>query len=246
MSRIYLRTDKSWGRTVEKGFDHPMTIAPVRLSHVLSRIDLQPPGGLLSREESTEREPVIPLELLETVSAGLSEALAAAGPDQEVVVMAVLETKRWGVFDHDYLTSFVAYIRDERLFLHFNHVGWEIPKSRDDRVPEPRAGRHPQRFRLYPGTALTLVDQHSLAIDWRDAVFAEASRVRVGPGGELQRREILMETPPDELQPVRNQLPDTLSPEQLRALADLEEARREGRITEAVYRTRRAEILGGR
>ena len=40
-------------------------------------------------------------------------------------------------------------------------------------------------------------------------------------------------------------LPENLSPEQLRSLADIEEARRAGKITETEYRARRRAILGG-
>ena len=40
-------------------------------------------------------------------------------------------------------------------------------------------------------------------------------------------------------------LPENLSPEQLRSLADIEEERRAGRITETEYRARRRAILGG-
>ena len=247
-TEIFLRADSRWLRPVEKGHSHPAAISAVRLSHILSRLDVKPPRNFFPTFGDTDqRVAAIETELIQELAKGISEALAQAGPDQEVVVMAVHETKRWGVFDHDYLTSFVAYVREERLYLHFSHFDWEIPKRRDDRLPEPRVGRNPQHFRLYPGTALTLVDEQSVAVDWRDAVFAQASRIQVGPGGELERREILAEDPSVEALPAPGaSLPDNLSPEQLRALADLEEDRRAGRITEAVYRSRRREVLEGR
>lgn len=247
LTQIHLRSEVRWTTPVEKGFDHPAALAPVRLAHILSRVDVKPPEGWLPRiGKEKERVPAIDAELLPMVSEGLSKALAEADPDQEVVVMAVRETKRWGIFDHDYLTSFVAYVRGEQLYLHFNHFDWEIPNRRDDRLPEPRVGRQPQRFRLYPGEALTLVDTHSVAVDWQHPVFAEATRMRVTPGGEVIRREILLESPPEDAarSAPLGTLPDALSPEQLRALADLEEARREGRITEAEYRAKRRDLLG--
>ena len=111
--------------------------------------------------------------------------------------MAIRDTERWGVFDHDYLTSFVAFVRDERLYVHLSRHDWEIPKTRDERVPEPRGGDHPQRFKLYAGTAMSLVSDQSVAVDWRDPVFARPSRTRVLPSGEVVRREILMESPPE-------------------------------------------------
>jgi hypothetical protein len=242
---VFLRSDSRLFRTVEKGFDHPVTIAPVRVAHTHSRLDLRPPKGvLISVEEDRERVGAIETAMLYTIGEGISNALATASSDQEVVVMAIEQTERWGIFDHDYLTSFVAYVRDDRLYIHLSRFRWEIPKRRDDRIPEPRAGDHPQRFRLLSGTAMSLVSDQAVAIDWRDPVFARPSRTRILPSGEVTRREILMESPPevDEIDDPVRAMPD-LSPEQLRDLADVEEDRREGRITETEYQVRRRRIL---
>jgi hypothetical protein len=243
---IFLRSDVRWMSPIDKGYSHPVTIAPVRVAHILSRIDLRPPKGvLLSFEGDKERVPAIQTEMLYTIAEGVSKALAQAEPSQEVVVMAIRDTQRWGVFDHDFLTSFVAYVRDERLYVHLARHDWEIPKQRDERIPEPHIGDHPQRFKLYAGTAMSLVSNQSVAIDWRDPVFARPSRTRVLPSGEVVRREILMESPPevDDLDDPVLRMPDDLSPQQLRDLADVEEDRREGRITETEYRSRRRAIL---
>jgi hypothetical protein len=245
--QVFLRSDVRWMRTVEKGYSHPVTIAPVRVAHILSRIDLKPPGGfLVSFEGDKERVPAISTDALYTVAEGVSKALAAADPNQEVVVMVIRDTKKWGIFDHDFLTSFVAYARDERLYVHRSRHDWEIPKTRDERIPEPRVGDNPQRFKLYTGTAMALVSDRSVAIDWRDPVFAHPTRARVLPSGEVERREVLMESPAEvqDTDPAMK-LPENLSPEQLRSLADLEEERRAGKITETEYRARRRAILGG-
>ena len=245
--RVFLRSDTRWMRTVEKGYSHPVTIAPVRVAHILSRIDLKPPGGfLVSFEGDKERVPAIGTNELFTVAEGVSKALAAADPNQEVVVMVIRDTKRFGVFDHDYLTSFVAYAKDERLYVHLSRHDWEIPKTRDERIPEPQVGDNPQRFKLYAGTAMALVSDQSVAIDWRDPVFAHPTRTRVLPSGKVERREVLMESP-DEVQDTdpAMKLPENLSPEQLRSLADIEEQRRAGKITETEYRAHRRAILGG-
>jgi len=245
MTRIFLRSEVRWTSPVEKGYSHPVVIAPVRVSHILSRLDMRPPQGWLPTfGDDKERVPALEAEAIQMLAEPLAKALAEADSTQQVVVMAVRETKRWGVFDHDFLTSFVVYARDGRLYLHFSHFDWEIPDRRDERLPEPSVGHNPQRFSLYPGTALSLLeDRQSVAIDWRDPIFAQATRIQVGPGGELRRREILMEDPtvaaPD------YGLPADLSPEQLRDLADLEEQRRAGRVTEADYRARRRDILAG-
>ena len=243
---VALRSDVVWLSPVEKGYQHPVTISPVRLAHILSRIDLRPPGKpLLSFEDEKSRVAAIHTDMLYTIAEGVSKAFAQADESQEVVVMAVRETKRWGIFDHDFLTSFVAYVRDERLYVHFSRHDWEIPKRREERLPEPRAGDSGQRFRLIASTAMALVSDRGVAIDWRDPVFARPTRTRVLPTGEVVRSEILMESPDvvdDDGDPL-SRLPDDLSPQQLRDLADVEEARREGRITETEYRARRREIL---
>ena len=243
---VFLRSDSRWFSTVEKGFEHPITISPVRVAHILSRIDLRPPEGfLVAFEEEKSRVPAVRTEALFAIGEGVSKALAAATPDQEVVVMAIRDTKRFGVFDHDYLTSFVVYARDDRLYLHMGNFEWEIPKRRQDRLPEPRAGRHPQRFKVLASDAMSLVNHQSVAIDWRDEVFARPTRTRVLPSGDVVRKTILLESPPEveDVQDPVARMPDDLTPEQLRALADVEEDRREGRITETDYRARRRRIL---
>jgi hypothetical protein len=244
--QIFLRSEERWTTPIDKGYSHPVTIAPVRMAHILSRIDLRPPKGApISFSDDPDRVGAIPTEMLYPMGDGISKALALATPEQEVVVMAIRDTKRWGIFDHDYLTSFVLYVRDERLYFHLSRYDWEIPKRQEERVPEPEVGDRAQRFKLFAGTAMALVTDQSLAIDWRDAIFARPTRTRVLPSGEVVRREILMESLPeaDELEDPLEAMPDNLSPQQLRDLADLEEARREGRVTEVEYRTRRRAIL---
>jgi hypothetical protein len=245
--RVFLRSDVRWFRTVDKGYSHPVTIAPVRVAHILSRIDLKPPSGfLVSFEGDKTRVPVVPTDALYTIAEGVSKALAAADPTQEVIVMAIRDTKRFGIFDHDYLTSMILFVKDERLYVHVSRHDWEVPKTRDERIPEPHLRDSPQSFKLYAGNAMALVDDNAVAIDWRDPVFAKPTRTRVLPSGEVVRREILLESP-DEVKDSEDPgmvLPENLSPDQLRNLADIEEQRRAGKITETEYRARRRAILG--
>jgi hypothetical protein len=237
---IFLRSEKRIFSTVERGFDQPVVIAPVRLAHILSRIDVR-----LGADEGGKRVPAIPTEMLFPISGGLNQALAKAGPDQEVVVMAVRRFRRFAVFDRDYLTSFLCYVRGDTLYVHLSRTEWEIPTRRKDRLPEPHVGDHPMRFKVFSSQAMSLVDKQSVAVRWRDPVFERPTRTRVLPTGQVLRREILMESSPEEIQQQRSQepLPTDLSPDQLRALADLEEARRRGGITEDEYNTRRQAIV---
>ena len=93
---------------------------------------------------------------------------------------------------------------------------------------------------------MMLVDQQAVAVEWRDPIFQKPTRTRLTPGGKVVRRTILMESLEDETDyGPRPQLSDELSPEQLRALADLEEQRRSGNISEGQYNARRNRILRG-
>lgn len=237
--KVFLRADKkTFGGNVDKGFSHPITLAPVRLAHILSRIDMRGP------DDGKERIAAIPTDMLFPIAEGVSQAFEQAGPDHEVVVMAINRFKRWGVFNKNYLTSFLAYVKEEQLWIHVSHSEWEIPPRKEDKPPEPRVTDRPQSFQLFSGTAMVVVNPNTLAVSWRDPVFSRPTRTKVLPSGEVMRRTILMESAPE---PVVDEgvarLPDDLSPQQLRDLADLEEARRGGKITEPEYRDRRRKIV---
>lgn len=224
--------------------DHPAVISPVRLSYILSRVDVR-----LSAKDGQQRVAAIPLETLELIADGLAKGLSEAGPNQRVIVNSIQNKKSLIVFAHKYLTSFIAYVKGENLFLHISRTDWEIPPRREDNLPEPKIGSFPDRFRVVPGIAMNIVDQQSLAVAWRDAIFSRPTRTRISPSGELIRRTILMESPIEEEElnmPMAGQsipIPPGTSPGALRALADLEEQRRRGEISEVVYGNRRREIL---
>jgi hypothetical protein len=244
---VFLRSEKRWRQILEKGYEHPVTISPVRTAYILSRMDLR--TGSKASKKGEQRIPAIPTEMLFPIAEGLSQALGQADENQEVVVMPIRRFKRLHVFERKYLTSFVAYARDDRLYIHLARSEVDMSKftqRRQEKPPEPRIGEHPMKFRLYSGTGMTLVDAQSVAVEWRNPVFSRPTRTKILPSGEVTRKTILMESPPEEWisgEPAANALPENLSPEQLRALADLEERRQQGHITEAEYREQRRRIL---
>jgi hypothetical protein len=66
------------------------------------------------------------------------------------------------------------------------------------------------------------------------------------PGGKVVRRTILMETMEDDTDYGPNPtVSEELTPKQLRALADLEDARLRGEVSESEYSARRNQILRG-
>ena len=245
--KVFLRSEKTWylGSLIEKDYDHPVTISPVRIAHILSRIDVRVAG---------KREPAIPTDLLFSIAEGISRSLARAGAEQEVVVMATEKERRIGIFDHDYLTSFVAYVKGPQLFIYMARIHWEVPPKQKEDPPLPQIGEERMAFRLYPSKGMELVEGQGVAADWRNDVFARPTRTKVLPSGKVVRKTILLEsddnepaaatdtdTDTDQQAPV--EAPRGLSPAQLRALADLEEARQAGEITEAEYAARQREIL---
>lgn len=243
--RSYVRVTKRGSEVVPRGFSHPAVVAAVRLAHALSFIDVE-----LGEGKDRHRIGAVHPSVIYDVADALEAALAEASPDQEVVVMAVRRQKRLGIFHADFLTSFIAYVKGDLLAVHFGHADWEVPKiegGRRGELPMPKEGKVQAKFRVLPGPAVTLLGPQTVALDWKSPRFDQPARIQVGPGGEVRRRTILME---EEGAPDRDQtapeatLPvDRLEPDTLRALADLEEQRRRGEITEGEYQVRRRELL---
>jgi hypothetical protein len=244
--RVVLRSETRDRKPVPRGFAHPATIASVRAAHILARLDVR-----MGREEGGERIAAFPTVLLYGVGEQLSKALARATPDQEVVVQAVRKEKQLGIFEKRLLTSFVAYVKGDELVIHLSRVEWEIPKEGGgnggdrDEVPEPFAGRRVQEFKVLAAEGLVPAGEQVVTVDWRSPIFREPTHVRVGSGGRLLRRSVLMESEPapekEEAEPAA--LPADLPPETLRALADLQELRAKGEISETSYHARRRDLL---
>jgi len=234
---VLLRGEKRGGEIVDLGYQHPATIAPVRVTHILSQIDVRK-----GADEGGTREPAVPTDLLYPAGAAISRALAKAGPGEQVVVQALRRERRL-IFTTDHVTTLLCYVKDERLVVHVRHLDDELPKDeRRDQLPEPWLDRRVDEFRVVPGEAMSLVGPQEVAANWRDPAFRRPRRISVTPSG-IHRRTILMESPDPEATSEEAERAGELSPETLRALADLEEARRSGRLSESEYQARRREIL---
>jgi hypothetical protein len=244
-----LRSHKQGREIVARGWEHPSVIAPVRLAHILAHVDVEIAKG----DEKPRRVPAIPAELIYEIGDALALGLEQADPNQDVVVKALRRERRFGVFTTYYLTSLAVHVEGGQLAVQIGHVDWEVPKfsqggrSAEEELPEPAEGKELMDFRVVPDDALVVSGRQSVLVDWRAERFSDPDRLRVGPGGQIKRRTVLMEEAPPEAPPAPAgpQL-DELSPETLRRLADLEEERRRGELTEAQYQAKRREILGGR
>jgi hypothetical protein len=240
---VTLRSELRDGEPVDRGYQHPTIIAPVRLAHILSQIDVRI-GSDDAEDGQGGRKPVVPTNALYDMGAGIALALESAKPSEELVVQAVSKERRLGIFTASYLTSLVLYVHGDLLHIYPRHIHWEIPKGPDRDLPEPWIHRDAMAFRVIPGEGMFAVGPQEVAVQWRDPVFAKPRRLLVTQGGKLQRRTILMESTVEEEgaeEPPEHR--GVLSPETLRKLADLEQARRDGAISEAQYHQQRREIL---
>lgn len=241
LNKVSLRAVLQDGKPQDRGFHHPAAISGVRLAHMLAQIDVRIGAG---DDERSERKPAIPTELVYPLGDLLSAALAKADPSQEVVVQALRRERRLALFSQSFATSFVAFVgTDDLLHLQLSRLDWPVPKGSEDELHEPVAGREVMAFRVLASEGIAPTGQQSVAVDWRDDRFRNPTTVRVGPGGKVTRRTILMEdeAPAGANAPSGIELPT--DPESLRALADLEDARRAGEISEAEYQRKKRALL---
>jgi hypothetical protein len=239
-TEIYLRHVAKGGKPIDRGFSHPVAIAPVRLTNILARIEVKGHG------DKDERKPAIPTGVLYEIGEGASQALAKANPSQQVVVMAIERKRSLGIFTTEYATTMLLWAQDDKLYIQLDKLDQPLSKNPDDKLEEPRdEPTNLKKLRVLAGDGLVPQGPLLIAANWRDDVFRD-SAVRIRAGGEVVRRTILMETPSEsEAKPSGPAPPESLSPEALRALADLEETRRRGGLTESEYQTRRKAILSG-
>jgi hypothetical protein len=240
-TEVVLRSQKKGGEVIDEGFQHPVSIAPARIAHMLSRIDLRREEG-----KSAKLDPAIPSETLYIIADGIAKGLAEADSSQEVVVQSIRRGRHWGIFDRRYLTGLLCYRKNDLLYIHISRSDWEIPVENEESLPETRVGRYPLEFRLVVDRGMALVDHQAVVVDWRDPIFEKPTRTRMLAGGQVVRRTILMESLEDETDDApRPERSEDLSPEQLRALAALAESRQRGEITESGYVAHRNRVLRG-
>lgn len=233
------------GRTdQDPGFEHPATVSAVRMSHILASLDVR----FGDQEKKNARTAVVPVEAVYPLGELVSGALSKAKPNQEVVVSAQIRSRKLKVFTEKRLTSFIVYMKNDQLVFHIARVGFPVPKNPNERIREPKPGSEYQDFKVVRSRSIVPIAKQTVAVEWRDAAFRKADAIRLGPGGRVKRRTMLLEEPEEqapEEAPSDTVNLSNLTPEALRRLADLEEERRRGAIGEAEYQARRREILGG-
>ncbi len=232
--------------TQPRGFEHPAIVSLPRITNILNAIEIERAG----EKGGTIRQPAFHPGIVEETAKAIAEAMAKAGPDQELGFQIVRKEFQLAVLHQKYLTSFLAHIKDGYLYLTLNRVEWLVPKSKSrDRLPKPRPDQRPMNFRVVSGEHLFYAGPQTLEIDWQNPIFQTAYRLPGSTKGSTRRREILLKSPiPKEELDEANVAGEgvdlrDLSPEKLRALADLEQDRRDGMITEAAYQRARRQLL---
>jgi hypothetical protein len=241
---VELRRVRQGDRVEPLGHDHPATIADVRLAHVLASITHQ--------DEAGSQRPTIRSEHVWPLAEALALALGRAGPDDEIGVVLIGDDRRLGVFHTERITAFRAFVEGPALVLEFFAIE-EAPDrmgqgagsgSRRYEIPA-KPPSSPPPFHLVPdGETQIPRGARALAVDWRHPRYRAAVSLRERYGTSRRRTVILEEEVEEPLAP----LPDAsaLDDAQLRALDQLEAARRSGLIREDEYRRRRALVLEGR
>ncbi len=238
IAKVELRRTLADGKPVARGYEHPAQIAGVRLAHVLAALAYDAKPG--------ERLPAIRSEHVYELADGLAAAFAKAGPDDEVVALARMRDRRLQIFTVDRVTVFRAWLASGQLWLEFSAIEEQI--EREDRqkgyeIPAEVPARAPG-WKLVPGPSLAAHGARGLVVDWRAEHWRKPLDLTVR-GGRTRRRTILMETE-EEAPPAPPPLPPNASDAQLRALDQLDAARRSGLVSEGEYQRRRRLIVEGR
>ena len=236
---VFLREHKRGFTVVERGFQHPGQISTQRLEHILGAIDIR------GREQSLAGiRAVLAPSQLPRVAKGLARGLKDANPNQEIAVRLTSKVMQSAIFNRKYITSFVAYLENDLLYLHFSRVDWQVDDIvKKNALPEPRVGDHPMKFKVVAAEGMYEEGNYAVAVEWRDAIFKRPLRAKTD---DRRERTILMEEPDLPAQrraTVPADILSRLTPAQLRELADLEEARQAGRMTEGRYRRLRSRLL---
>ena len=240
-TRVGLRRTLEGGKPVPRGYTHPVTISDVRIAHILAHLTYEKSDG--------ERQPVIRTDHIYPLAEGMAKAVQKAGPDDEIVAATLGMDRRFGIFSVERVTSFRAFFESDQLVLEFFHIEYHLERRdkvgtiRDYEIPTEHPKGRPS-FRIVEGKAQTRRGPRMVVVDWRDRFYAKPVSLSIR-GGQARRRTILLEAEDEDIAPIV-QPPPQSTDAQLRALDQLDAARRAGLISEGEFRRRRRLVLEGR
>jgi hypothetical protein len=136
----------------------------------------------------------------------------------------------------------------DKLYIKLGHLDSVMSKDPKDVVKEPKADEITGKARAVPSEGISAEGTQLVTANWRDPIFKDSGALSVRPGGQVVRRTVLMDSGEEVGTPAAPTTgapipPQGVSPDGLRALADLEESRRRGELTEADYQSKRRAIL---
>ena len=180
---IRLRSEKpTFGfKTLPRGFNQPIKISPARLQAILSgiQVDERP-----SRKSTIrERRFAISRKLLPKIADGLAQAYAQAGPNQEIVVLALEKRMHNFVFTRKFLTSFVTWVEGDEMVVDLSRLGWEANEKRaKDKMeparydlPTPIVGEIVMPFNTVEDGPYQTSGPQGVKVSWRDSYFGAES-----------------------------------------------------------------------
>jgi hypothetical protein len=226
---------------IEREFSHPARISEQRIAHILGALEIRG-----REEELAGVRYVFEPEQLPAVASALAFGLGRANANQSVAIRLTAKVVQHAVFDRRHITSFIAYVYDDLLYVHVSRVDWKVPDlAKKTDPPMPRVDEHPMKFKVIPGKGMYAEGVYAVSVDWKSPLFSQPMR-RASADGKGERTILLEDVRTEPLRPgVPGDTLSNLTAEELRELADLEEARQNGSLTEGHYRRARQKILDG-
>ena len=252
--RVELRRTLEGGRPIPRGYTHPVIIADVRIAHILASLNHEDSKG--------KRQPTIRSEHVYELAEGMARALRKASPDDEIAAAAFPVDRQFYLFKHERVTSFRSFFNGDELVLEFYAIDESLertgsrpaenkPNPSDYKIPVDPPDWRPG-FTLVAGRAQRLIGARTVMVDWRSSFYARPRSLRLR-GGRIQRRTILMEEAAEvgapEMEAATQVSPPPtakVSDAQMRALDEIDAARRAGLITESEFLRRRRLVLEDR
>jgi len=241
--KVYARYNSRLGDPVDRYYQQPASISSERLARILSLIYIR-----TDEDGPDQQRTAISSDLIYPIAKDLSKALSSADSSQQIIVMAIRKGTHLVAFRRKFLTSLTAWVENDMIYIILSKVEFDLREVRKSRnkarqLPMPDPTEETMDFRTVPQYGLETAGRQGIKANWRDEYWSRVKTAERDGTGQIKRRTILQQSEV----PGPTGVPDPLSlpssPSVLRELADLEEARQSGAITESQYQRRRRELM---
>ncbi|MCP5044251.1 MAG: hypothetical protein GY944_24750 [bacterium] len=207
--RQYLEGDQP----IDRGFQHPVVISEERLRRILSSIEVR----VDKRFQAEKVIPAISPRVVALVARALSASLEEADSTEEVALISVRKERYLGVFSDRFLTSFVAYVKDDLLTIALSRIDWNLQLLRTsaggrERLPQPKLGEEVMEFRIVQNPDFAMSGGQAIAVQWQNPRWdVEAAAASPAAAPEAQAET----APPSEQTPAqtREEVPEEATQE---------------------------------